>query len=197
MKITLYKPELFASAARFVSTDPHKTFVLQGVNIEPHPQHGVIVVGLDGHRMFVGYDENATFEGDRRPVAIQPVKSKLPAAWFNAKCLELDGESSRLYGPRGPVINSAPILDGTFPEWRRVIPEPPKALNHSRIGMNYRYVFDFGDIGDAIGSRAQVHPNSTDPALVTFGNRDDCLGILMPERLKEDWQRPKLPGWLT
>ena len=97
-----------------------------------------------------------------------------------------------LYG--NARIHFAPV-DGSFPDWARIIPVAPDALIAAHF--NPLYIGKLGDMAKALRdgkkdavSLFKLHQNGESPALVTFasedglGQRTDCCGVLMPMREK-------------
>jgi hypothetical protein len=97
-----------------------------------------------------------------------------------------------LYG--NARIHFAPV-DGSFPDWARIIPAAPDAL----VAAHYQpqYIGKLGDMAKALrdgkkdaASQFKLHQNGENPALVTFasedgqGQRTDCCGVLVPMREK-------------
>lgn len=92
-------------------------------------------------------------------------------------------------------------VDGSFPDWTRIIPQAPDAL----VAGHYQpqYIAKLGDMAKALRdgkkdatSQFTLHQNGGQPALVTFprklesirderGPRTDCLAVLMPLRTHE------------
>ena len=186
MKVTTLKPELFAAAARFISTEETR-YHLQGVFIEPAPAGGIIMVATDGHRFFAGFDPEGETDGS---YIIAPTKIKMAAPWFkcqgNAAVAVFEGgETARLTAPGVGIIEQAKIIDGTFPDWRRVIPRAPSGVWDSKYFYNVDYLAEFGDVAKKISggvNNLNINPNGDGPALIGFGDRDDCFGILAPLR---------------
>jgi hypothetical protein len=96
-----------------------------------------------------------------------------------------------LYG--NARVAFAPI-DGSFPDWKRVVPEAPATLTAAHY--NPQYIAAIGNMAKALndGKKAMttafcLHQAGETPALVTFRNGDsgvmtDCVAVLMPIRSK-------------
>jgi hypothetical protein len=89
-------------------------------------------------------------------------------------------------------------VDGSFPDWTRIIPQAPDAL----VAAHYQpqYIATLGKMAQALrdgkkdgASQFRLHQNGANPALVTFprkldsvkddrGPRTDCCAVLMPMR---------------
>ena len=139
------------------------------------------LVTTDGHRMFVArLAERPTADVI---VPYDAVAAALKMAGARCKDLEIDLAANRI-----GQISFQPV-DGTFPDWRRVVPtgeETPSTkpeLNDGpeHVHFNHAYVGDFAKIGKLLGGASMLHATTASgPALVTFGDRADCFGVLMP-----------------
>lgn len=206
MKITV-KADLFCAAARFTSNEETR-YYLHGIFFEPHPSGGVTMAATDGIRLFAAYDETA--EAEDLPAAgviIKPPKQKMPAKWFDAEgSVTLHNNLARLTtftrGSWFEDVAAAPVIDASFPDWRRVIPSTFSGNLEGRA-YNARYLMDFQEIGERLsGGKSDrsfiLTHNGAEPALVRFYGRDDCMGILMPLRVDQtDPETSKRPWWLS
>jgi hypothetical protein len=51
------------------------------------------------------------------------------------------------------------------------------------VHFNHAYIGDLAKMGKILGGSSMLHPTSaSNPALVTFGEREDCFAVLMPVR---------------
>jgi len=93
----------------------------------------------------------------------------------------------------GTSVIFAPI-DGTFPDWRRII---PKETDGKPAQFNPAYVGDFAKVTKALGQGQTAFAyNGDGPALVTFGDDIDGFGVLMPMRIKREIPT-RAPAWAT
>ena len=72
------------------------------------------------------------------------------------------------------------LVDGTFPEYRRIVPElPPPGSRKGRPAVqSYRtsYLADFAKVADGKIASIRLHAYENDgPAVVFVGGRDECL----------------------
>jgi hypothetical protein len=138
------------------------------------------LVTTDGHRMFVA-------RLNERPAAdvIVPyadVQAALKLAGARAQDIEVTAD-------RIGQIAYTPV-DGTFPDWRRVVPSgeetPAKDKPDDAPGavhFNHAYIGDLAKMGKLLGGSSMLHPVSASHAcLVTFGDRADCFAVLTPMR---------------
>jgi hypothetical protein len=93
-------------------------------------------------------------------------------------------------------------VDGSFPDWTRIIPTAPETLTAAHYQP--QYIAAIGNMAKALRdgkkdatSFFKLHQNGENPALVTFdrkvdditdasGPRTDCCAVLMPMRTKGD-----------
>lgn len=84
-------------------------------------------------------------------------------------------------------------VDGTFPDWQRVIPTAPETLTPAHFDP--RYIAAIGNMSKALRDGKKdgatfftLHQDGEAPALVTFGDgpRTDCLAVIMPRRNSAD-----------
>jgi len=164
-------------AALICTSDEETRYYLQGVSIEPNPRD-LRVVSTDGHRLFCA----------RIDVVVDVDKFLIPK---DALARALKGyKHTHLYISRegnlwraGDVVFTP--IDGVFPDsWPRVIPQdPPATLTAAQF--NPAYLAGMKKIAEALdgkGSIASIYQDGMNPALVTFGAREDCLAVVMPHR---------------
>ena len=170
-------------AALVCASSEETRYYLRGVHLATSGH----LVTTDGHRMFVA-------RLNERPdadviVPYADVTAALKLAGARVKEIEID-----LAGNRIGQISFTPV-DGTFPDWHRVVPtgeETPSSkpeLNDGpeHVHFNHAYIGDLAKMGKLLGGASMLHPRSAShPALVTFGERADCFGVLMPMRRTVD-----------
>ena len=139
------------------------------------------MVTTDGHRMFVArLAERPTADVI---VPYDAVTAALKMAGARVKEIEIDLVANRI-----GQIQFTPV-NGTFPDWRRVVPtglEKPSDKPDDapgRVHFNHAYIGNFAKMGKLLDGESMLHPvSASHPALVTFGEREDCFGVLMPLR---------------
>lgn len=205
--------DLFRRAMSCVSTEETR-YYLNGVHIEPHPEKGAVLVSTDGHRLICLHDPKAIIENRAivRPNAAILAALKSSA---RAKNL-LDGRGALLVvdGQRMAIVAHDPgddyatgafdklgarldetvialqwhssLIDGTFPNWRRVVPRPEDLKADGPIGEFNPSLLDgvaralSSDKGPGVRVTA---PGPADPHLVRVSNPEiDGFAILMPMR---------------
>ena len=162
-------------AALICASQEESRYYLRGVHLSTSGH----LVTTDGHRMFVA-------RLNERPAAdvIVPyadVQAALKLA--GARCKDLEVTSDRI-----GQIAYAPV-DGTFPVWRRVVPSGEETPSNKTMDLpgdahfNHAYIGDLAKMGKILSGSSMLHPVSASlPCLVTFGERADCFGVLMPMR---------------
>ena len=174
-------------AAILCASSEESRYYLRGVHLSTSGH----MVTTDGHRMFVARLNDKPAADVIVPYA--DVVAALKLAGARAQDIEIDLVANRI-----GQISFTPV-DGTFPAWQRVVPtglEVPNAKdpsdNAAHVHFDHRYVGDFAKMaailcGKATITQSVLHPvSASHPALVTFGDRADCFGVLMPVRRKPD-----------
>ena len=170
-------------AALFCASNEESRYYLRGVHLSTSGH----MVTTDGHRMFVA-------RLNEQPAAdviipLDDVKAALKLAGARAQEVEVDLAANKI-----GQISFQPV-DGTFPDWRRVVPtgeESPSnkpELNDGpeNVHFNHAYIGDLSKMGKALDGASMLHPRSAShPYLVTFGERADCFAVLMPMRRTVD-----------
>jgi DNA polymerase-3 subunit beta len=184
-------------AALFCASSEESRYYLRGVHLATSGH----LVTTDGHRMFVARLTD-------RPAAdviipYSDVQAALKLAGARAQDIEVtvDVTGSALPQVTGKIHSIAYVpVDGTFPDWRRVVPtgeetpsnKPGANDGAEHVHFNNRYVGDFEKMADILRGKGTIgqsmlHPvSASHPCLVTFGERADCFGVLMPVRRKID-----------
>lgn len=176
-------------------------YYLQGVFIDARG----FIASTNGHMAFAARCPDAIKAADCRPAyapdalagVIVPHAALTQAIKAAGKskglCMVFErdtlGQWWILYG--NARIHFAPI-DGTYPDWTRIIPQMPDALT----AAHYQplYIAALGNMAKALRSGKKgdatafhLHQDAGNPALVTFPDDDnaartDCCAVLMPYR---------------
>jgi len=171
--------DLLKAAILCASTEEAR-YYLKGVHLSTSGH----MVTTDGHRMFVA-KLAVTVPAD---VIIPLADVQAALKIMGARCKDIEVTADKI----GQIAYTA--IDGTFPEWRRVVPtgeetpakdKPEDSAAH--MHFNHAYVGDLAKMGKALGGASMLHPTSaSNPCLVTFGERADCFAVLMPMRRTVD-----------
>ena len=164
-------------AALICTSSEETRYYLQGVSIEPNTD-GVRVVSTDGHRLFCA----------RVDIVIDIDKFLIPKDAL-ARALKGYKPEVLIVSREGNLWRAGDVvftpIDGVFPDsWPRVIPSefPAKPVH---AVFNPKYLVDMAKIASVLNGKGllpSVYANGENPALVTFGERTDCLAVVMPMR---------------
>ena len=178
--------DLLKAALVCCSTEETR-YYLKGVCITPSGH----IVSTDGHRLFVGRYADTPIEGE----IIIPLAA-VKKALTGYRGSEITLTDSRKAGGSCTLgdITFIPV-DGTFPDWKRVLPTgegieyTPRADhpedNPGRVQFNPVYYGDLAKISKMLTGGTNIHVHvwtATMPAGVSFEGRDDALCVLMPNR---------------
>lgn len=156
----------------------HARYYLRGVHVKT--QKGwVVFAATDGHKLIVHRVPNTMgVEWDFIIPREKLDNFKLGARSPDEANLTFDGtEISLRY--EGSVSTFRPV-DGSFPDYQRVIGPGPHTPAASRF--NPKYLVDLDVLAAAFGaSEAYVTPRAKDPALVTIPGREDIWGAITPK----------------
>lgn len=184
-----------AVVMNFVSNEETR-YYLNGILIEPNPNGGVTLVATDGHRLVAAHDPQGHADqsyivalskdclGQIRKLAKTVSRTAKDKNTDDLKLVaKVTGNASgqivaTLYNAKlqaAAAITTASVIDGSFPDWRRVVPQRREEAS-AATGWNPKYLADFSAVSAAItifgGGRSE-------PALIDFG-RPDFLGVIMP-----------------
>lgn len=207
----IHRPTL--SAIRIAASTEETRFYLCGVYVEIRPGN-VTYVAVDGHRMIVRRVQNPPSDGQNTLLgsAIIPLSVakgvKLPrrsseSVWGKLLGENLSADSiltlTEDLSEKSPGVSFSPI-DGSFPDWRRVVPLTLKKQKPIPIGrevtFNWNYLADFETFREKLGLGTMLFEPlcTTDPELIGFRGDPDAFGVLMPKRL--DGGPASLPSWV-
>lgn len=209
--------DLFRIAYKCVSTEETR-YYLGGVYVQRAIDGvGALLVSTDGHRLLCVRDESATGDIPEGGVIVSAVPAQvrsfktskqgrvdmtpLTLTLSDSKhAPAMDCELSEGDRPLGSIYLHK--IDGTFPDWRRVVPvindEPQQTGN-----FNAAYVSDFADVGVELSKwagGARVTPmtmlcqRGDAPALVRWGVAP-AFGVLMP--IRGDADQVAMPAWMS
>ena len=188
-------------------------YYLRGVHVEASAA-GIVLVATDGHRLGVVHDGGGTARGtwinpvSKHLVAAAAKMEKDAVAMFcgRAAFLVPAADASKVKGPKtveryATFIERNDPIDGTFPDWRRVIPK--KVVQRQRpMTINGQYVADFNKVAKAAGILGEgggagflffQTGGEPDPLFVRHPLIPEFCGIQMP--MRGDKIEP-IPDWL-
>lgn len=221
MKLTI-SADLFRIAYTCASTETTR-YYLNGVCIQPAPDgRGVVMVATDGHRMIVVRDETAQAHNlpaggvivqaskDQLRTFKTPRKTTNPGDKLTLKITASPSVTDDLRGAKltcemheGETLKGTIFLqavDGSFPDWTRIVPRPEKA-GETQGTFNAQYLESFAAIsgefakleGASLSSMSILQDGPGNPALIRFGLAP-AFGVLMPQS-KQD--AGGVPEWMS
>ncbi|WP_443698731.1 DNA polymerase III subunit beta family protein [Pseudomonas sp.] len=160
-------PKYFAAMALFMAKQDVR-YYLNGISVEPHPDGGAIIVATDGHRLAVIHDPDGWCS---KQFIVGGIKSPLlTACKQRARLLPCEGPAALWIGTHGCVVARLPameagqkaehqeptdlfgelclyacktsIVDGKFPDWRRVANQKRTTVPEIFPAINSGYVYD-------------------------------------------------------
>ena len=156
---------------------------------------GLLTVATDGHRLIAARPEyNAAGPNEPRFGIIIPsdVIARLKMNRYqNLGDLVCDASGWRLI--YDDVALGFKPIDGTFPDWRRIV---PSETSGETAQFNPKYLTDFAKAAKIMGSGSfiTVAHNGQGPGLVTLQGDFEAFGVLMPFRASIIVTTA--PGWI-
>ena len=169
-------------------------YYLKGVLVDARASD-VTLVTTDGHRLLA------------YPVAVDAIEALAPGQYIIPRealeavkpckagrhvlpiTIEIDVAHGRENKITGATSAVTPLIDGKFPDWRRVL---PKTVSNEPAQYQAEYLGDFGRIADLLGTKyPHIHHNGSSAAIV--GNLGAALGVLMP--MRSDAEFSTLSAW--
>lgn len=219
-----------AAVATFSSNEETR-YYLKGVLIENSPQ-GLLMVATDGQRLVVAKPNSGNsyisepFDNFIMPAdAIKRAKVKCGSKEMSFLFIDTEAKTMTTIAHNHDIVHEylkdqegilsfikregvtmsyAPI-DGTFPDWRRVIPvnqytAPPEGVEPAtQYGFNANYLGAFsvfGTVGESHGIALNVSGDNKGPQLINASNdKNEIFGVLMPLRVTTN-REAILPAWL-
>lgn len=165
-------------------------YYLNGVYLQAHG-NGVVMVATDGHKLVANFQECENAGDVDVIIPADMCKrwkfTRQHAHTMGNLTLNEDGKVSIEY--MGETITFEPI-DGTFPDWRRVIPQ---SVDGNTAQFNHSYLVAFDKYAKTLGMVSPaLHHNGDGPAMVDFGESDH-FGVVMPVRKSDSYSG--LPEW--
>lgn len=192
--------DLFRIVYTTVSTEETR-YYLNGVYVQPH-EKGALLISTDGHRMIVAHDPEGVC--DEAAIVKLPrfalAQCRTPKMLGTKRAIEVTGGSATVAEmtpnakEKGAFIREAivtvhkVVVDGTYPDWRRVVPGAWGTLG-APGSINPKYIKAWGEVGVELarlfggtGAAAIFATDPNSPMLVRFDGRDNVFGIQMPLR---------------
>jgi DNA polymerase-3 subunit beta len=197
-------------------------YYLNAVQIERHPAGGVVIVATNGHFMGAMHDPDGWIHPEHKSVLLGTVSKRLVSAcsakvgpdrqppellWVAEKfslvtSSPLIDEEPELFGKFSHLTEKTELVDGLFPDWRRVIPKAREQLESQFPCINGEYLEVFNKIGVMLSGQKSfggggIHlETSGEKIVVRFNNTElmeRFMGIVMP--MKGNVVDALLPSW--
>lgn len=208
----------------FVCTEETR-YYLSGIYIERHPVSGVTMVATDGRRMAIIHDKDALFKGKGGWICPVPhdvfkacrKKTRKNEESAGARQVHFIGATVAVtdgnFAGKGPLdlkegvphgvmtVSRAVPIDGTYPQWRKVIPKKrPATGNHEVLAFSPAYMADFATVVKAAGlnenTPAILFPSPAGEGnIVRFEALPEFFGLLMGKRASQGMAA--IPAWVT
>jgi hypothetical protein len=189
------------AAASLCASSEETRYYLCGVLVEIEPR-AVTYVATDGQRLFAHREELAACELPNTLLGrfIIPTKScraiKLGKKAFTDQATLTQGEEGGLFLTHLAERHYFKPVEGTFPDWRRVMPlKGGEAYAHFDGKLVASFSAIAAALGDHKGSVPRICPvDASSPALVVFHGREDTtFGVIMP--LRGETVSRIVPAW--
>ena len=176
-------PAAFMDCARLAVSPDETRYYLNGVFLDP----AGYVVATNGHIMFAAVVEYLVVlkEPIIIPRAALDLVVKGKGVDYYVSEPSVDGERWGL--ARGANETWFTPVDGTFPDWTRVIPSGPAEETPSKFDPTHYATM--GKMAVLIAGKGknsvnafEVWQDATGPCAFMFDGRTDCLGVVMPVR---------------
>ena len=193
----------YRDACVFASQEETR-YYLQGCVLEPTGH----VVATDGRAMFCSWvhaDMRANLPAESIIIpfdkklwaACKPAKRDIYGRWLvidrgadlNVTIRVACGKLDDMQAPEFTLETK--LIDGTFPDWRRVVPKVPTEKLALAPAYNPEFMARFAQVGDYVRPIPTLDESA--PMYIDLG-RDDAFGVLMPRGAKQDRETPKEKG---
>jgi DNA polymerase III sliding clamp (beta) subunit (PCNA family) len=211
MTTTIFlKPNELESIALSSSTEESR-YYLCGVQVESYDGNPIAgLIATDGHRMHSIHAEAVNHPEKSFILATADIKKALQLAKAEIKSLGKNlapfiriaitpGDNHALSvaiviiksKTDNAIIKTCAsfdtkAIDGTYPDWRRIVPEAKDDKADAILSFQVSYVNDFGKAAKLLGSDCQQvtfkSSGSQSPILVTIPKEPAFVGVLMPMR---------------
>lgn len=184
--------EYYRDAGSFVTKEQSR-YSLDTIRIEP--EKGVVIIATDGHTLGVFHDQDGECPAEGIMLRFD---SYLAEMCGKQRTLEVndDGSASLLNRGREDVRFSRIESDGSFPNWRAVLPKWTPDIERS--DYNPEYIERCAKLCGAayphlaIWSGTEIKHAEDGPIVIRPYERDDCFFLVMPMRRNEDLEWPEL-----
>ncbi len=214
--ISHVNPRYFAAIAKFASNRDVR-YYLNGVCITPHHEKGVVVVATNGHVLGAIHDPDGYV--DCEIIVPMPPKAILSAClkqdkrnhpgaahlWIGTDRILVSSEKNVAVPPEAfgdDVLAQAAskLIDGKFPDWRRIIPKPDEKSDGITPVVGTKVLQPFVEAAQILGSktyggRMRMEQRGSASSIIVRMDSDLFVGIAMP--MRDDARPEGLPSFCT
>jgi DNA polymerase III subunit beta len=185
---------VLAAASAFASKEETR-YYLNGVLLEID-ERSATYVATDGHVLIAYRDEREHDEPDNLLLG----KFIIPTAHCKAHKLKKDDDAqAKIFGVGRLTIAHEMVdvtfmpIDGTFPEWRKVLPKEPTSGELAQF--NLAHLARFQKFADVLGmNKPYVAHNGANPTPIWYSGHPHTFGYIMPIRASDEAKREP-PAW--
>jgi hypothetical protein len=181
----------------FISTEETR-YYLTGFYVEPHHHKGCLIVATNGHAMGIFHDVDGACSAPgiirlNKPTLLACLHEKRPRAGTPALkelSLVVRGSNAFVYrfansgkGTRRLIaMQDDAVIDGTFPDWRALIPAAGGQSEPASFNAELLRRFSHLREGDKARSVITVMATGPETPAIVITGRKDFFGVVMPIR---------------
>lgn len=199
-------------------------YYLNAVQIERHPEAGVIIVATNGHFMGAMHDPDGWIHPAHQSVLLSTASKRLLSActarrgpdgeapallWIAEKYSVVSSmpdiaQEPELFGDYAHLTEKTELVEGKFPDWRRVVPSKRQAPDKQLPCINGEYLEVFNKIGVLLSGQKRfggggINLEASGEKIVVRFNSSELMerfmGVVMP--MRGDEVKTILPSWAT
>ncbi|MGU1692168.1 hypothetical protein ACSEO4_01675 [Pseudomonas aeruginosa] len=201
------KPRYFAAIHQCAAKNDVR-YYLNALYLERHPDGGVAIVGTNGHVLAAMHDDTAWMHPSHDHLLVGTTTKRMLSAlvkprgpdglspahlWIGANCLVLSSreeaeEAPEPFDPQSHLAERSELVDGKFPDWRRILPADTGATGEPWV--NSAYLALFNDVAKALhpgtylGGGIHLARSGEHTSIIVRvlheETRDKFFGLLMP-----------------
>ena len=193
MKFSINASKLKLAATCMANNDLR--YYLNGVLVTPREEGGVYLVATDGHRLMAVLDTTGSIDKERIIRFPKSFVAKLPKIGSSQETATVTNDRIELKhalfltSEKGEIIHAHIatediIVDGQFPDWRRVIKmDPESVVRPGPINMRYLATALPAFASQTVGVGVRLYSMSdADCTCVRFDRHDYAVMVVMPMR---------------
>jgi DNA polymerase III sliding clamp (beta) subunit (PCNA family) len=176
-------------AVNVFSSKEEVRYYLNGVYVDID-ESVCTMVATDGHRLIKIDHHDESYEGDKfKGIIPRQIIDKIKITRGMDDALIHVAESGKITIEYDGDSFSGELVDGTYPDYTRVIPKVPKNnKGAAQMGFNPKYLADFEKINSILGYKTSgikmIITGEREPVIITRdGGISEYFAVLMPLRV--------------